>query len=134
MEKKIYNAEMFIIPNSIYREEGSDYNYWWKGIDTKYENYFGKEFSEKEKGNRRLVQIWTCSEDSDNWTDHGCPIDNHVFPGWLPSWLIRDMKEGDTIEIDLPKFNAVLRLTAAQLKYRYRRFGTFENVLRQLGA
>ena len=135
MKKKIYEAEMFIIPNSIYREEGSEYDYWWKGIDAKFEKYFGKEFAERDRGNRKLVQIWICSDDgSDNWTDHGCPIDNESFPGWLPSWLIRDMKEGDTIEIDLPKFNAVLKLTAAQLKYRYKGFGKFEDVLERIGA
>ena len=44
------------------------------------------------------------------------------------------MKEGDTIELDLLKHNAILKLTAKQQGYRYERFGKFEGVLKQLGA
>lgn len=134
MEKKIYEAEMFIIPNAISVEKGDDKNPFWDIMNKKMKTYFGDDAAKRDLGKRRMVQVWIVSEESDNWADHGSPIDGKFFISNLPTWMIKDMIEGDTIEIDLPNHNAVLKLTAAQLKYRYKRFGTFENVLKQLGA
>lgn len=136
MEKKIYEAEMFIIPNGIRTERGhkSCEDMFWKSIDKKMEIYFGEKAMKKNHGSRRMVQIWITSSESDNWADKKCPIDGGYFIPNLPTWMIGKMKEGDTIEVDLPNHGAVLRLTAAQKKYRYERFGNFEDVLKQLGV
>ena len=66
----------------------------------------------------------------------------------IPADLLKDLKEGDSVDILLPvycesiesiyddskkdgMYQAVLNahITAAQKKYRYRRFGNFEDVL-----
>ena len=139
MEKKIYNAEMFIIPNSLRREkaeleDSKAVSYFWDQYEKKAAKYFGEEVARRNKGERILVQVWICSEESDNWADYRCPIDGEHFVQNLPIEIIGKMKEGDIVDIDLPKHNAILRLTAKQQGYRYERFGNFEDVLKQLGA
>ena len=137
--KKIYNAEMFIIPNSLRREkieleDSKVASYFWDQYERKAARYFGEEAARRNKSERILAQVWICSKESDNWADHGCPIDGEHFVQNLPVEIIRGMKEGDTIELDLPEHNAILRLTAKQQGYRYERFGKFEDVLKRLGA
>lgn len=134
MEKKIYEAEMFIIPNAISVEENDNRSLFWDIMNEKMKTYFGDDAAKRDLGKRRMVQVWITSEESDNWADHGCPIDGGYFISHLPTWMIGEMKEGNTIYIDLPNHDAVLKLKAAQLKYRYKRFGTFESVLKQLEA
>lgn len=135
MEKKIYEAEMFIIPNAISVEKkGDDKNPFWDAMNKKMKIYFGDKAAKRDLGKRRMIQVWITSKESDNWADHGCPVDGGYFISNLPTWMIGKMKEGDTITVDLPNHNAILKLKAAQLKYRYARFGAFEKVLEQLGA
>lgn len=140
MEKKIYKADMFIIPNQITVEEKEIkdiiHSWWWDRYEKRMSHLFGKEVAEKDKGRRRLVQVWITSPECENWSDHvNNPVDKEIrFPGNLPLWMVGNMKEGETIKIDLPEYNATLELTAQQLKYRYKDYGTFDNVLKQLGA
>ena len=134
MKKKIYEAEMFIIPNSVRVEGEKGSEFFWTCIDRKMKIYFGEKAATKDLGKRRYVQVWITSKESDNWADHTCPIDGGYFVPNLPVWMIGKMKEGDTITLDLPNHDAVLKLTAAQLKYRYKGFGKFEDVLKRIGA
>lgn len=131
--KKIYHADMFIIPNSIRTEKCKrEYeNYFWNDVDKKLRHYFGDEVADLGKGERRLVQVWIVSKESKNWADSGCPIDNGYFPGNFPDWMLEDVKEGDSIDLPL-RTGDVLVLTARQLNYRYSRFGSFEDVFKDL--
>lgn len=108
----------------------------------------------------KLVEFWWTSDDlkSDNLARHGFKIvkddDNVIFcrnwytkwMGHLPAKLFADLKEGETKTInvpihipdeneeDVPECNIMLHLdvTASQLKYRYARFGKFEDVLTEV--
>jgi hypothetical protein len=87
--------------------------------------------------NDMLVQVWCTSPDSENWQDHGgLQLGGHKltpgeFPGYLPVRLFDGKTEGMTIEIEAEN-GEIIELTLSQLKYRYRRFGTFDQVLKQL--
>jgi len=89
------------------------------------------------KSGDKVVQIWTTSEDVDSWNNHGAPdpileiMGFHegprtYFPEYWPASVFAGLKEGETVTINGDKFN--ITLTTAQTKYRYKRFGTFEDV------
>jgi hypothetical protein len=55
---------------------------------------------------------------------------NENFATYLPASLFKGKKEGDKVVIST-KWGEV-ELTLSQLKYRYRRFGAFEEVMKKL--
>lgn len=88
-----------------------------------------------------MVQVWYTDRDyeqnkankqptSENWACHGHPVLG-IKPGEmvevLPLSKIRELKEGDILNITYRGFKIELR--AAQLPYRYRRFGDFQTVI-----
>lgn len=99
------------------------------------------------------IQVWmyTDGNSNSNWYDHGIdgyPELEDFYPAvdFIPSEIFKDLKEGDSITIDLPietrpwltkdKFKKSgiikVKLTLSQLKTRYARFGTFEKVLKSV--
>ena len=126
-----FKANIFIVPNLAFdASECSD---------------LGKSFEKRLaifdefQGLGKMVQIWTVSpkeeEDrSDNWADHGTPegvpIDMYQWPGYFPVSMMPKV-EGETIVLHDTSGNEY-HLTARQLDYRYRYFGTWEQVLAQV--
>jgi len=95
------------------------------------------------KDSERLVEIWVCSPENDNWHDHsyiqillgkkyGRDEDwsEYSFPMYLPIEFFEGKKEGNVVKLNTT-FGEV-ELTLAQTKYRYRRFGDFEYCLKNL--
>ena len=149
------DVDLFIIPNSLgklndfYEFARSDKEQLFKDVlDTNGYTY--------DKDNEFFVETWAVgkSVDSDNLHDHGftVTIDGQEvflrFPGrFLPASIFEGKCEGDTIELKIPVSTAVrnskapkkkiqvmlnAKITLAQLKYRYGRFGTFDEVLNRL--
>ena len=151
------NADLFIIPNS----RGTWYSNFvlpkkdlerfckYNNLDHEIERFI-------------QIWIISDSEEfyTENFKDHGAILrDNgkvsHIafyncdLVSYLPYSLIAKMKEGDTIRVNFgivtpnedrinnedeikEEYELVLNLKASQLKYRYRNYGTFEEVLRKV--
>lgn len=120
-------ADMFIIPNEV------------SMAATFYGNYVKNHNEKVEKFNLptewnitaadQMVQVWTTGCGSENWANHGAPRGGNFIHA-LPLRLIEHLKEGDTMSVSF--FDKTLEITAAQLKYRYRKFGRFEDTLQRL--
>ena len=139
-------VEMFIVPNHcsvVNSATDSDRNkHWREKINLQFKNLdlrYNGEVIKMVDGDLP-VQIWTTGMGSENWQDHGIPasisipevgISPEYFPGYLPYRVVKDLKEGSTLELTWLKGES-LRITAAQLPYRYRRFGRFEEALRHV--
>lgn len=97
------------------------------------------------KTNDPIVQIWWTGSGSENWGAHGLPeelcgsapdatydecLERDFMIDNLPYRLIKDLKEGDTLSVEIN--GHVVEVVANQLGYRYKRFGTFEEVLSKL--
>lgn len=154
----VSDVEMFIIPNHA-SKYGSEYLLSSCKEDmNKLASLNGIELTE----DSMLVQVWMTSDQlaSDNLGSHGFRFINKNGElclcksyskslNMIPADLLKDLKEGDSVDILLPvycesiesiyddsknkdgMYQAVLNahITAAQKKYRYRRFGNFEDVL-----
>jgi len=149
------NADLFIIPNSAAKIE--DLFDSAKEERTNQMNKIcelnGMTF---DKDHDWLIECWLCAPelDCDNIADHNIHVLNengaHCTIGldhWrnMPSTLLKGKKEGDTISVKIPVWVRVegeeeqypnardiiadFNITLAQTKYRYRRFGTFEETL-----
>ena len=111
--------------------------------------------SEFDPDKDRIVQLWFVEDENegcDNMCDHLFRIedDDTVWMGkidhpGLPSPILKDIHEGDTISIKLPVrafrrdkrsdekyFILNATITADQNSYRYSRFGNFEEVFNQV--
>jgi len=130
MEKKIVKGDVFIIPNMpTTLGEGTLFN---KMTRPKLDAVGLKNTPADEI----LIQVWVTSPECNNWPDHYgaynkmLGTEDETFPGYLPSSLFKDKKEGDvvTIENDTTRFE----LTCTQKNYRYRAFGNFEKVFNDL--
>lgn len=134
-EVKTINGEFFIIPNSASSYSGRDTEDLWDRAQEKHMARFGYI---PEKG-EKFIQIWAVTpEDEDsNWESHYWEfakltgIEGDRFPMYLPYNVIQDLKEGDILELHRED-GYVFKIRANQLKYRYRRFGRFEEVLDRL--
>lgn len=135
-------ADMFIIPNSI------------STIDNERMLSFKKKMRELCKLNglnnndeEMLVQVWITNDKSDNIDDHGIIINGkqyYVICSNIPYTLIKNVKEGENITVkffgydhsgeEAVKVVFEMQLTAKQLDYRYKRFGSFEETLKRLVA
>lgn len=139
-------VEMFIIPNSCsivdIKTDDSLSQHWRKRINRQYKTLnlrYNGELIQMVNGDLP-IEIWTTGMGSENWQDHGIPdsisipeagISPEYFPGYLPLRVVKDLKEGDVLE--LTWFNGeTLRITASQLPYRYRDLGRFEDALRHV--
>lgn len=145
-------ADMFIIPNSapliedIF--EGFRESRLLKMTKMCQDNGIG-EFNELCD---HVVETWLVGCGADNMSDHGFTITSEdgidytirSLDGRFPSTLLAGIVEGDTFNVKLNDIDAVddkdrsvkvdieLEITAAQGKYRYRNFGDFEYVLREV--
>jgi hypothetical protein len=105
------------------------------------------------KDEDEMVQVWIISSKCDNWSDTFGGFQEVIgndewedheegkkalitgyFPNYIPKRLIEGKKEGDKIELTCPEYGVKITLTCRQLKYRYSRFGKFEEVLNQVCA
>lgn len=115
---------IFIVPNQAIngKRESAEFMQRWITLNGKSFSPLGIELSEDET----YIQVWVGNEENDNWT---CDGENH-FPSYLPLSILKDVKEGETINL---KWNGEdVRLRASQLEYRYRKFGKFEDVLKSI--
>ena len=152
------NADLFIIPNPNRGAWYSDFIIPQKELERfcKYNNI------DHEIERFIPIWITSDSEEfyTENFANHGAILkDNgkrsHIDDNcdrrvsYLPYSLIAKMKEGDTIRVNFgvvtpneyyinnedeikEEYELVLNLKASQLKYRYRNYGTFEEVLREV--
>ncbi len=171
MINKTYNAAVFVIPNgAIYCHEFA--------INSQVERYirYCTDLCEQkgikfDPDNDPIVQVWFTSsynEDlcndylkddnlkSDNLEAHGFWTDGAYYSfryGYLPLPLIKDIKEGDNMDLEFEvekeivikdgkrkyleygygeKNRINLHITFDQRSYRYRNFGNFEDVVRKV--
>lgn len=151
MNKKFnLSADVFVIPNRACRVSGF-------GIFTEKRTAemttmcesSGSTFDPKSD---KLVQVWICSDECDNYQDHypRVIIDgkryNYRLPGYIPYSLLKDIKENESFKLSMPvdlisydDDNTIpaivdITLTAKQGEYRYRRFGNFEEVVHDVVA
>ena len=126
-----FEATMFIVPNGIRPFENfmrpEEYLQTLKdvGIDADIEDVG--------------VHVWIHSSESENWQDHKMPSQvwkalsdaaghkvHRYYPCYIPLRLLKGVKEGDKITL------GPVTVTCQQQGYRYRNFGTFEQVLAML--
>ena len=158
------NGEFFIVPNSASVINENSYAFvssiiWYEsimkanghGVETSkfshYETY--KEMSKTDP----LVQVWVTTDRCKDFTSDLPAIKDEFgiyhfvrLTPYIPYSLIKGVKEGDTLTLNLPadvfvgdipagdyiaEYKTMIRftLTAAQDKYRYRGFGPFERAL-----
>ncbi len=149
------NAEIFIIPNSAAKISSyfEVFQNKYRDLAIKLCNDNDVEFNEETD---YMVETWICSDElrTENLQNHGCIIridgkkyylDGGRIKRDIPSTILKNLKEGESIVIkfndiqiedydsdDERKYNINLELniTAAQTKYRYKRFGNFEDTLK----
>lgn len=150
-----FDTEVFIIPN-----HGSKLKDYSLLSDKKKEKVAevlkastGEDLSEDDK----MVQLWFAKEEEgpahiENLCDHGIRVAINdsdwvffrpTFMGLLPAKMFEGKKEGDVVDITIPAvsdfdnkvtFKAVIHAELCQLKFRYKRFGSFENTLKEVTA
>ncbi len=155
-------CEIFIIPNT----PGKMDEFLFPQIGTRVCNFFqklaelnGMNFDDWK--NDKLVQLWYVeSSDSEDRCEDMYSHTFEIVSGettynvklgeeFLPETLVKELKEGDTISLEIPlteynskyfksgiksdeELSITCEITARQLKYRYRNFGTFEETLHTL--
>lgn len=143
-----FNAEGFIIPNHAGRIEDFWSTYAAKRAKDLATNVLGREPEESEK----YVQMWYVVKDlrCDNLVDHGTRVEIdgkdygiHMDSCLLPYSALRDKDDGDVIDVtflngrrdwddedeDESDLKITMHVTLNQRDYRYRNFGSFQNVL-----
>lgn len=145
MKNYTFNANMFIIPNGIHTSNGCCYEMNRRSVNARFEE-LGIDYH-IESG-EKLVQIWSCGCDSDNWSDHHLPYEIRELLGFneddgfvrfhdlLPVSWFTGKKEGDIVTVNFTKNDVTVTVNfkLSQLDYRYRRFGKFEEVFNDLMA
>lgn len=125
----IYHCDMFIVPNleDIVNEDTINKEYTLAGQHNTLVSRYQIDPSLTLIEGDRPVQIWFTSEDSENWSDHGSPLPGvGNFIAFLPERVLKGMNDGDSITIDAAGHTVIAK--ANQSDYRYRNFGTFEEV------
>ena len=161
MENKTYNAACFVVPNAA----GYCRQFWLKSIRERVEKYSKALCSQKgiefDPEHDKVVQVWFVSRydedlgndylkennlNSSDMSSHGFRMDGKHYNFrycHLPYPLIKDVKEGDTIDLefgvstkdedDNRTYDTIkLHVTFDQRSYRYRSFGNFEDVVRKV--
>lgn len=166
---KMYNTACFVIPNGA----GYCHEFVINSQVERYIRYCTDLCAQKginfDPDNDPIVQVWFASDydeklgndylkednlGSDNLEAHGFWTDdaNYSFRyGYLPLPLIKDIKEGDTMDLEFEVEKEIIRegskrkyldygekdriklhITFDQRSYRYRNFGNFEDVVRKV--
>lgn len=124
-------ASMFIIPNHCGKIDTS-LSYIESAVKShnKKVDRLGLHKSFKLRNGDIPIQIWVCNNESENWSCHGLPeylAESENFLDYIPFRLLKGLKEGDVLTFDM--LGKHIAIQANQLKFRYKRFGTFEKVL-----
>lgn len=130
MNKQVISGNIFIIPNMLFKpssESEFHVDQFNRSMKPRIEKIVGREVSENEV----YVQVWAFdpNDNDSNWSDHSWPGEEITrFPHYLPYKELEGLKEGEKITLESESFK--VSLTADQLGTRYRRFGRFEEVLK----
>ena len=151
------NWDLFIIPNHAVSllDEYMPMSYAKKQIQALYEIEKANNCMIRMKD--QLVQVWYCNEQCDNGVNHGTYVVDQDGREWnisfnlkeyLPEPIVRELHEGETSVINIPvtlkyydtetknkeRRSAIMKahITPKQKAYRYREFGTFEEVLKRV--
>lgn len=146
------NADVFIIPNSAVLT--SECGYWADKRKRQMQQILTETTGESEE-DIVVLQTWVVAEEtleSENLGNHGGSFiaedrKKHYIPSGrigehFPAKLFEGHTEGEVVDIKIPKgydefnqnFDIVLSLRLAQKEYRYRGFGNFEDVFRQVAG
>lgn len=150
------NADIFIIPNSPVKI--SDF-FSPEKQETKIREICNASNIKFEE-NAKLIECWFTNDNCDNLVDHGSHIEidgkqwyisSGSIESHIPANFFKGLREGDTVDITMPikvqeykrgvdpddidkmEINLCIHATLNQKSYRYRRFGTFNQVLSDLG-
>lgn len=127
----VLKGSMFIIPNTAL----SPSSYWgqeaFDELVSDHVNSAAKvlDLRTHDLSKDRMVQVWVHSSECENWGDHIHPVIGR-FPSHVPAKWLEGLAEGDTLAIVGHKAKMLIR--CQQHGYRYQRFGTFEQVLKQV--
>ena len=142
MDRYMFNAKVFVIPNSMVCKYSESDTYW-SNIKRRVNAAFDKlGIIDQIRDNDVLVQIWTTSDGSDNWSDHGLPEEiqeklgvkyGDTLPDMLPLRWFNGLQEGESTTIYMSNENTdnmcIVTLTCDQIHHRYGGFGPFQNVI-----
>lgn len=134
--KKTVKGDIFIIPNEKIKIEKFF-------TPEKEKQQFSKATGYEIKDGDEMVQVWVTSESTNNWQCcHGgwleeCQLRKEdgfrdLFPGYFPVRVLENLTEGDVLGCVPRGGDVIIELTCKQKGYRYSRFGTFEECLRNL--
>ena len=146
------DMEIFIIPNSPNPVENMAEGKWSTTRSKRWVSAMKEMFELNKWGempeDEKAVQIWWVAESCGNVNDHhpmvmyeGKKYELKLDCPFLPISIIEDWKEGESHTINIPvslyewetnaKTETVFKATIipSQLKYRYRRFGTFQECI-----
>lgn len=142
---KVFHADMFIVPNGISSLEREERK-WWNGFTERANarlEHMGCQ--DRIRDTDKVVQIWISGEGTDDWGSHELPFeiqealgldekDRCFFQEMIPVRWVEGLKEGDTFRLYLEGKEEIIAIDIRlnQKDYRYRTYGTFEQVLRQL--
>ena len=127
------NLFAFVVPNKI----GEFSSLYFKDEAAKRAADWGFEVTPDDTA----IQVWIGERNTDsnsNWTDHGIPEEyrnlftNKFAPTFLPASMLVNKKEKDSVS--LVKGDVKFNITFLQKPYRYGRFGSFEEVVRDMIA
>lgn len=146
-----FNAEAFIIPNHAGKLE----DFWFDSVRTEAKKQAARVLGHEPKENDWFVQLWYVAKDlnCENLVDHNAYVDidgkNYVIrmdSCFLPYEILKDKDDGDTVDVyftngrrdwddedEKPsQIEIVMHVTLNQHDYRYRNFGTFQQVLNKV--
>lgn len=127
---------VFIVPNPVLAF-GSESEHFNNFIEERMKN-----FKYVPVKGEKIVQIWTVSPErpeenreswSENWANHGMPkciSERFRWPSHFPASLL-PKQEGETVVLT-DAYGETYEITARQLEYRYRHFGSFQEVLEKV--
>lgn len=148
-------GDVFIIPNPAFSNKKDSSFKLPSFMDELNKVFYSNSDLNEEKisfDDTRFIECWFCNPDNDNWRDHGITgledgIDGdswRLSTAWIPEWIFANKKEGDGVTLTLPVQRrdenrgvcetsmVIASVILAQTKYRYRNFGTFEEVLKRV--
>lgn len=146
MKKKVIKGDVFIIPN--YARELRVFSKDW--LKERLSRLAGIEFV---RDDEKMIQLWITSDKCENWNhfagfqktlgirkedfrnNYQDPEERRLlgyFPNYFPSRIFEGKNEGDTVKIDCPEYDVIIKLTCKQLDYRYRDFGRFEEAFKYI--
>ena len=144
-----FNAEAFIIPN----HSGKITNFWLDDAARKAKEIATNVLGEEPNDDESYIQMWYVAKDlgCDNLVDHSAWVDIdgeeyiiRMDSSYLPYTVLKGKNDGDTIDVSFisgrrewdktPEgdIEVLMHVTLNQKYYRYRRFGSFNEVLRKV--